>query len=352
MIPRKNLIITAPMRFVRTAKDNGEVIQPKSRISAHLDPQVGRTYRADAATTSWVATQVSVTLAASAGMSGETLDVSASFLSGMPLEKWILVRAPSNGSLDRFSMARTYGVTQALRLLFLRSHGRLTEPVAMTVPSPANVIFFHPTDLRSFLLAFLSFSLWMIFSTSIITCFRVLDLWPVVSFFEVVSLWASSGRKEIQQDGDHTCLSEVICVDIFQIPDVFFPLLVSGLHVFERLCHFRPSNTIPRPVDILGSLLLALNESFPVTFKIHATPCNLDVCQQCAPLCTEYADHTVHLAVLRPTVVQFPPASTPASRRSRHPNCHRRHHACNAFRHCVREKVTCEVYCLNTRRSQ
>ena len=63
--------------------------------------------------------------------------------------------------------------------------------------------------------------------------------------------------KEIQQDGDHTCLSEVIFVDIFQIRDVFFQLLVSGLHVFERLCNFLPADTIPRPGDILGSLLLA-----------------------------------------------------------------------------------------------
>ena len=45
-------------KAVRTAKQNGDVLQPKSRVSVRgdLDPQIG-TYRTDAPTTSWVAVE-------------------------------------------------------------------------------------------------------------------------------------------------------------------------------------------------------------------------------------------------------------------------------------------------------
>ena len=69
-------------------------MQPKSSITipGHLDPQFG-TYQTDAPTTSWVAVQVAVTLAASLGMFGETLDGSAASLSGMPLGSPIHVKS-------------------------------------------------------------------------------------------------------------------------------------------------------------------------------------------------------------------------------------------------------------------
>ena len=86
------------MRSVPTAKQNGDVMQSKSRIIflGHLDPLIG-TYRTDAPTTYCVKVQVAVALAVSLDMSGETLDVSAAFLSGMPIERSIHVRVLSNG---------------------------------------------------------------------------------------------------------------------------------------------------------------------------------------------------------------------------------------------------------------
>ena len=61
-------------------KPNGEVIHPKIGMitAGHLDPQIG-TYRTDAPTTSWVAVQVAVTLAASMSVFRDTFDVSAAF---------------------------------------------------------------------------------------------------------------------------------------------------------------------------------------------------------------------------------------------------------------------------------
>ena len=61
------------------------------------------------------------------------------------------------------------------------------------VLSPANATFLLPTDLRSLWLSYPS--LRMIFSTSIISCFRVLDFFPVVSCLAVISLCASSDKK-------------------------------------------------------------------------------------------------------------------------------------------------------------
>ena len=74
---RTALIISAPMRYVRTAKRNGDNVAPKSwlMVPGRLDPQIGK-YRTDALATSWVAVQVAVTIAVILSMSGETFDVS------------------------------------------------------------------------------------------------------------------------------------------------------------------------------------------------------------------------------------------------------------------------------------
>ena len=39
--------------------------------------------------------------------------------------------------------------------------------------------------------------------------------------------------KDIQTYGDHTCLTEVIGVDVLQILEIFLRLLVLVLHVFQ-----------------------------------------------------------------------------------------------------------------------
>ena len=68
---------------VGTAEQNGDALQPKSRVSVpgDLDPQIG-SYRTDAPTTSWVAAETRSKFG-----SGETFDVGAAFQLGMPLEK-------------------------------------------------------------------------------------------------------------------------------------------------------------------------------------------------------------------------------------------------------------------------
>ena len=75
------------MRYVRTEKRNGDNVLPKSPliIPGHLDP-------ANAATTSWAAVQIAVTIAVSLHMSLETLDASAAILSGMPTDRSIHIR--------------------------------------------------------------------------------------------------------------------------------------------------------------------------------------------------------------------------------------------------------------------
>ena len=71
--------------------------------------------------------------------------------------------------------------------------------------------------------------------------------------------------KEIQQDGDHTCLSEVICVTIFQIRDVFFHCLYLA-SMSSSDCAISGLLTQFRAMWQLSKLM----------------PCNMDVCQQFA----------------------------------------------------------------------
>ena len=111
----KSHISTAPKWYLRITKHNGEVIQPKSRtiILDRLDPQVG-TYRTDAPSTSWVAVQIEA--CCDLGMSGESFDVGAAFLSGTPLDKSVHVRAPNDGlpAFGSFPNVRPRQVLQVL----------------------------------------------------------------------------------------------------------------------------------------------------------------------------------------------------------------------------------------------
>ena len=75
------------------------------------------TYRTDASTTSWVAVSLSV--------SGETFDVSASFLSGMSIEISIQICAPALGQCQKLRPDQIHqilkdanGVTEATRLWY------------------------------------------------------------------------------------------------------------------------------------------------------------------------------------------------------------------------------------------
>ena len=74
------LISSAPMRYVRAAKGNGDHVQPTRRliIPGHLDSHIG-TCRTDGPTTSSVAVQIAVTIAVKPSMSSETFEVSAAF---------------------------------------------------------------------------------------------------------------------------------------------------------------------------------------------------------------------------------------------------------------------------------
>ena len=70
-------------------------VQPKSRIiiPGHLGPQT-KTNRKDA---SMVVVQIALAIAVSVYMGGETFDASAAFLSGLPRDRIVHVRAPQVG---------------------------------------------------------------------------------------------------------------------------------------------------------------------------------------------------------------------------------------------------------------
>ena len=147
-------IISAPVRHVRIAKRNGDSVQPKSRLTipGHLDPHF-RTNRPDAPRTSWVAVQTAVTIAVSLNMFWETLDVSAGFLSGMPIDRSSHIQAPSCGlpsvgecpDIQPGKLLRILkgacGMTEAPRLWCLRARERLVGLVASTELRFSRVVF-------------------------------------------------------------------------------------------------------------------------------------------------------------------------------------------------------------------
>ena len=95
----RELIFTAPMRFVRTNKSKQpEELIAKSQliIPGHMDPQLGL-YRTDAPTTSGLAVMVVASLAAGRGWCLRFFDVSTAFLSGKEIGRTVYVRGPVDG---------------------------------------------------------------------------------------------------------------------------------------------------------------------------------------------------------------------------------------------------------------
>ena len=129
---RNNQSCSAPTRYVRTAKRNGDSLQPKSRliIPGHLDSH------------SWIAVQIGVKVAVSLSMFGETFYVSAAFSLGIPTDRFIRAppRAlPSVGGSPKMRpsqllqiLKNQHGLTEAPRLWYPRAREHLTGPVGLT----------------------------------------------------------------------------------------------------------------------------------------------------------------------------------------------------------------------------
>ena len=135
----KYKIISAPMRYVRTNRGRTS-LEAKSRIiiPGHLDPQLG-SYRTDSPTTSWLAVLIMISVALCNGMMGSVFDVKTAFLSGLPLDREVYVRAPADGLPATDGHAVTapyallrvlkgaYGLTEAPRLWYLRARQLLLD---------------------------------------------------------------------------------------------------------------------------------------------------------------------------------------------------------------------------------
>ena len=135
----KYKIISAPMRYVRTNRGRTS-LEAKSRIiiPGHLDPQLG-SYRTDSPTTSWLAVLTMISVALCNDMLGSVFDVKTAFLSGLPLDREVYVRAPADGLpatdghdvIAPFALLRVlkgaYGLTEAPRLWYLRARQLLRD---------------------------------------------------------------------------------------------------------------------------------------------------------------------------------------------------------------------------------
>ena len=137
----RELIFTAPMRFVRTnrSRQPDELIaKSKLIIPGHTDPQLGL-YRTDAPTTSGLAVMVVATLAAGRGWYLRFFDVSTAFLSGKEIGRTVYVRGPVDGlpavgKAQRVPPYRllkilkgAYGLTEAPRLWYLKARELMIE---------------------------------------------------------------------------------------------------------------------------------------------------------------------------------------------------------------------------------
>jgi hypothetical protein len=151
----RELIFTAPMRFVRTNKSKQpEELIAKSRliIPGHMDPQLGL-YRTDAPTTSGLAVMVVATLAAGRGWYLRFFDVSTAFLSGKEIGRTVYVRRPVDGlpSVNGSQRVRpyklmkvlkgAYGLTEAPRLWYLRARELLTDEIGFIELCCARAVF-------------------------------------------------------------------------------------------------------------------------------------------------------------------------------------------------------------------
>jgi hypothetical protein len=132
----RELIFTAPMRFLRTNKSRQpDELIAKSRliIPGHMDPQLGL-YRTDAPTTSGLAVLVVATLAAGRGWYLRFFDVS-----GKEMGRTVYVRGPVDGLPAVGKMQRVppyrllkilkgaYGLTEAPRLWYVRARELMIE---------------------------------------------------------------------------------------------------------------------------------------------------------------------------------------------------------------------------------
>ena len=137
------LIIAAPMRFVRTnrGKESDE-LEAKSRlvIPGHTDPQLGL-YRTDAPTTSHLAVMMCAIVSVALEWSLETFDVTTAFLSGMAMSRELYTKAPAEGlpatdstpTIAPYSLLKVlkgaYGLTEAPRLWYLRAKQILVDKI-------------------------------------------------------------------------------------------------------------------------------------------------------------------------------------------------------------------------------
>ena len=96
------------MRHVRTSRRTSNSVEPKSQLSipGHLDLQ-GGTYRTDVPTTFRVAVQIAVSITPSSTFFDRSIDVSAAFLSGEPIDI-------SRNELRRVDCPRTARIAQRL----------------------------------------------------------------------------------------------------------------------------------------------------------------------------------------------------------------------------------------------
>ncbi len=79
-------------------------------IPSHLNPKIGN-YRTDAPAKSWLVVLAMVTVALSTGVAGFAFDVTAAFLSGIPIKPERLCR----------TLKGALGLTEAPRLWYLRA---------------------------------------------------------------------------------------------------------------------------------------------------------------------------------------------------------------------------------------
>ena len=101
-------------------------------IPGHRDPQIVL-YRTDTPTTSGLAVLVTVAVAVCYDWIGELFDVGTAFLSGLPIDRELYVRAPKEGlpavddvaKIKPYALLRllkgAYGLTEAPRLWYLRA---------------------------------------------------------------------------------------------------------------------------------------------------------------------------------------------------------------------------------------
>ena len=134
-------VFRAPARLVRVNKaalTGG--FQAKSRlvVPGHQDPHLGQ-FRSDAPTTTWAAVQLTKIITLTRGWSAACFDVSTAFLSGRPVERKVVIKAPPEGlpavreekpikPYELLLLCKSaYGLSEAPRLWYLRAKELLEE---------------------------------------------------------------------------------------------------------------------------------------------------------------------------------------------------------------------------------